>query len=227
MSLYLVGASNPETHRQIAAHEDARALIGLEPEIVGFIDNDRAKRGTSFCGLPVVGPFESVPMLLANHPEARFVNLITRNQRTRCETNTQLAEMGCRFANLIHPAVDLSEVMVGENIYVQDGVRLQAAAHLGDDVVIHAGALVSHECSLDIGVFLAPGVVLCGRVTVGWYTFVGANATVIPDVTIGEWATIGAGAVVIEDVKPYTTVVGNPAQVVRWHYDNRDRDTTL
>ena len=212
MSLYLVGASNPETRRQILAHEDARALVGLGPEVKGFIDNDPAKK--AFIGYPVLGGFEVVPGLVVNDREARFVNLITRTMKIRWEVSVALVEMGCKWGNLIHPSVDLTDVQVGHGLYIQDGVTVQARTRLGDEVVIHTGAIVCHECLVGTGAFLAPGVVLCGRVVVGTAAFVGANATVIPDVTIGRWATVGAGTVVIEDVEPYTTVVGNPAHVV-------------
>jgi len=52
------------------------------------------------------------------------------------------------------------------------------------------------------------------KTKVGYGASIGAGATIRCGVSIGEWAMIGCGAVVLNDVKPYTTVVGNPAQPV-------------
>jgi serine O-acetyltransferase len=45
--------------------------------------------------------------------------------------------------------------------------------------------------------------------------FVGAGAKVIGPVQVGDGARIGANAVVVHDIPPHSTVVGNPARVVR------------
>ena len=44
---------------------------------------------------------------------------------------------------------------------------------------------------------------------------IGANATILCGITIGENAVVGAGAVVTKDVLPNTTVVGNPAKLLK------------
>ena len=44
---------------------------------------------------------------------------------------------------------------------------------------------------------------------------IGSNATILPGIIIGEYALIGAGAVVTKDVPAHSTVVGNPAQLLR------------
>ena len=49
----------------------------------------------------------------------------------------------------------------------------------------------------------------------GAHSFVGANSVVKPGVKIGVSCTIGAGSVILEDVPDYTTVVGNPARIIR------------
>jgi UDP-perosamine 4-acetyltransferase len=61
-------------------------------------------------------------------------------------------------------------------------------------------------------VFLSPGVVLSGGVTVGDNSFVGAGAVVIQGGKIGDNAVIAAGAVVVRDVADGALVKGVPAK---------------
>ena len=77
MSVYLVGAKNPETRRQVEAQRAA------DPSFVvaGFIDNDPAKRDTVFLGLPVLGGVDVVGNLLLDDPgtPGRFKTPTLRN----------------------------------------------------------------------------------------------------------------------------------------------------
>jgi carbonic anhydrase/acetyltransferase-like protein (isoleucine patch superfamily) len=60
-----------------------------------------------------------------------------------------------------------------------------------------------------------PASKMDGKVTVGHDVWIGEDVTIIEGVTIGNGAIIGACSVVAKDVLPYTTVVGNPAKVVK------------
>lgn len=210
MKMVFLGAANPETGRMIKALERSQPNFRAH----GFLDNDPAKKGTEFLGLPVLGGFEVLPELVADDA-VRFVNLITGSTRTRYETSLHMARAGCRFANLVHPSVDLTQTSMGVGNYIQEAVILQADVRVGNNSSIHMAALISHEVVIGDSVFVAHGVSLSGCVQVGDGTFIGTNATVVPRLRIGKWATVGAGSVVIKDVPDYATVVGNPAKVIK------------
>ncbi|BAP80151.1 group 1 glycosyl transferase [Pseudomonas sp. MT-1] len=57
------------------------------------------------------------------------------------------------------------------------------------------------------------------RVVVGHDVWIGRNAIVLSGVKVGDGAVVGAGAVVTKDVPPYAIVVGNPAKIVRYRFD--------
>ena len=61
------------------------------------------------------------------------------------------------------------------------------------------------------------------QIVIGNDVWIGADVTLLGGVKIGNGAVIGAGAVVAKDVPPYTIVVGNPAKVIRYRFD----DTTI
>ena len=88
-------------------------------------------------------------------------------------------------------------------------------AEIGMQCILNTRALIEHDCRLMEGVEIAPGAVLCGRVTVGRNTWIGANATIAPRIRIGSNSIVGAGAVVIADVPDNVVMAGVPARLIR------------
>lgn len=116
------------------------------------------------------------------------------------------------FATVIHPsAVVAPEVQIDEGVQIMAGAVVQAGSRLGADAIVNTGARVDHDCIIDAHAHIAPGVTICGGVSVGAGAHIGAGATVIQGIHLGEGSVVGAGALVIRDVPPRTTVVGIPA----------------
>lgn len=63
-------------------------------------------------------------------------------------------------------------------------------------------------------------VVESKRIIIENDVFIGANVTVLDGVKIGNGAIIGAGAVVTKDIPPYAIVVGVPARIVKYRFEN-------
>lgn len=60
---------------------------------------------------------------------------------------------------------------------------------------------------------------LRGNITVGNDVWIGQEAMILSGVSIGDGAVIGARVLVARDVMPYSIVVGNPAQTIRFRCD--------
>jgi len=54
-----------------------------------------------------------------------------------------------------------------------------------------------------------------------------ANCTILSGVTIGHGEVIASGAVVSRDVESYAVMAGNPAQRIRWRFDEPTRTALL
>lgn len=141
---------------------------------------------------------------------------IGNNNRLRETIYNRLAPHLGEPVNAIHPsAVISSKVDLKAGHFIAANVSINACTSLGMTTVINTGSVIEHGCRIGDHVFVAPGAVLCGDVTVCDRTFVGANSVVKQGVYIGSDVTIGAGTVVLKDVPDGATLVGNPGRIIR------------
>ena len=56
---------------------------------------------------------------------------------------------------------------------------------------------------------------------IGNDVWIGDNVFIKSGVKIGDGAVVGAGAVVTKDVPPYAVVVGVPARVIKYRFDEK------
>jgi acetyltransferase EpsM len=134
--------------------------------------------------------------------------------------NTRRAEiarlLNAQYGTAVHTSVLVSPTAeVNPGTVILHGSIVQSGTRLGAHVLINTAASIDHDCRLGDYSHVSPHGTLCGHVEVGEGSHIGAGAVVIQCVRIGKWCTVGAGAVVLRDVPDYTTVVGNPARVLK------------
>lgn len=177
--------------------------------IVGILDDDVARRGTTFRGYRVLG--DAVVLTDAGLRDALVMVAIGDNQR-RAVVARRAAGMGARFVVGLHPDARLSRsVEVGTGTVVMAGVVINPDVRIGEHAIINTSASIDHDCRIGDFAHISPGATLAGSVTVEAGAHVGAGASLIPGVHVGRDAVVGAGAVVIGDVPDGATVAGVPA----------------
>jgi len=89
--------------------------------------------------------------------------------------------------------------------------------HLGA-IVIGSGCVVGRNCTIAHNVTIGHGGGRSrsgsGNPVIGDRVYIGPGAILIGPITVGDDALIGAGAVVVKSVPPCGVVVGNPARLI-------------
>ena len=103
-------------------------------------------------------------------------------------------------------------------------VDIHPAARLGQGILLDHGtgfvvgetAVIGDDVSILQGVTLGGTGKQCGdrHPKIGRGSLLGAGAKILGAIEVGEGAKVGAGSIVLDTVRPYTTVVGNPARPV-------------
>lgn len=181
--------------------------------IAGFVDEvDPEPR--PLCGAQVLGGREQVALAAARG--IRHAIVAIGQGDIRLARAGWLQDQGFAIITAVHrAAVVAASANLGPGTMVGAGAVVGVRAQLGTAVIVNTRAGVDHDCIIDDGAHVCPGVTLAGAVKVGRCAWIGAGATVIDGIVIGEGALVAAGAVVVEHVAPRAVVMGVPARVVR------------
>jgi serine O-acetyltransferase len=109
---------------------------------------------------------------------------------------------------------------------VTTGIQLPTSAAIGPGlyiphtgcIVVSSRAVIGRHCTIAHGVTIGHGGGGCkpsgACPVIGDRVYMGPGSIIIGPITIGDDALIGAGAVVIRSVLPRGVAVGNPARVI-------------
>jgi serine O-acetyltransferase len=108
----------------------------------------------------------------------------------------------------------LQRVSVRTGITFAPGVagRGLSIAHYGS-IVVNAKASIGEYCRIHSATNI--GTAGGGVPTIGSFVYIGPGAVIYGDISIGDHAVIGANAVVNRDVPAGVTVAGAPARVIK------------
>lgn len=185
---------------------------GLDYTIVGFVDEDEAKRGETVEGRPILGPMSMLESLRQERGNLGVIVAIGDNERRRAVFE-ELAGRGFEFASAVHRNACVADtVKIGRGVLVAAGVVVNSDARIGDDAILNTGCTIDHDCVIGAHAHVGPGVNVCGTVSIGDGTLIGVGSSVIPNVTIGAHVLVGAGAAVTGDLPDGAKVGGVPAK---------------
>ncbi len=201
----------------LGAGDHAKVVIAtVEAEakftVIGLLDDDESKHGTTWYGHPVLGGSDQLTRLREQGISKAVVAVGDNVGRAKA---AQIAvKAGFGLPTVIHPtAVILKGSVISEGSVLLANAYVGADSHLGAGALLSVGALVAHDCVIGSWCQLCPGAKLGGHVKLGDYSLIGMGASVLPGITVGRQAVVGANAAVIGDVPDFVTAVGVPARV--------------
>ena len=128
----------------------------------------------------------------------------------------EIERLGLETVCVIHPTANIaSSAQIGKGATVLVGVSINTGARFGDFCCVNTSAVVEHDCVIGGNVFLQPGSLLAGNVTVGDDTIIGIGASVRENFKIGKNCIVGGGAFVCSDIPDDSIAYGVPAKVIK------------
>ena len=137
---------------------------------------------------------------------------------------------------------------IGRNVNVEHGAYFGSGCliEIGDNSGIGVDCHIPADIRIGNDVMMGPQVLIIGRnqnhrfddvgipmrlqgyedalpVVIEDDVWLGARVIVLPGIRIGRGSVIGAGAVVTKDVPPFAICAGNPARIIRFRNDSKER----
>ena len=183
--------------------------------VMAFVSDNENEYGNIVDDLPVLS-FERCQSLFPAKNYVMFVAIGYSKMNTGREfVCKKCRKAGYQLTSYVSPRANCwDNVILGDNIFIEDGVFVGDNCKIGNGVFIKAGSVLCHDDELHDYVFFSGGVVLGGHVVVGDNSFVGLNATIKSHIEIGGFNIVGAGANVIHSTGLNSVSVGNPARSV-------------
>lgn len=134
--------------------------------------------------------------------------------RVRERAVKQAQELGCHFATLLGPDVQVAEEYsrIGQGSIIATGSVVSVNVTIGEHVNVSGGCIIGHDAVIEDFATLSPGCLVMGGTRIGKGAFLGVGAVTTEHRDIGDGAVIGAGGVVVKDIPPGVTALGVPAK---------------
>lgn len=207
--LLLVGAGG--FGREVAEAVRSPVLAAPAWELLGFLDDDPAKRGTTVDGVPVLGGVDAAE----RYPEADLLLCPVRPDSfgTRRLLAGRLGLGDERYATFVHPTATVGPTSsIGAGSVLLAHVDLTAGVRVGRHVAIMPQTVLTHDVVIGDFATLASGVRLGGGCRIAGGAYIGSGACIREGITVGEGALVGMGSVLTRDVPPGRLWFGAPAR---------------
>jgi acetyltransferase-like isoleucine patch superfamily enzyme len=157
-------------------------------------------------------------------------------------TNISNCDFG--YYNTIYDHVVLQEVEIGDFTYIANGSSIKRTkigkyCSIGPDVKCGLGRHPSHTFVSTHPMFFSTlkqsQITFADknyfddfkRVEIGNDVWIGANAVIVDGLMVEDGAIIAAGSVVTKNVPPYAIVAGIPSEIVRFRFEEDERQYLL
>jgi sugar O-acyltransferase (sialic acid O-acetyltransferase NeuD family) len=199
----------------------ADAIHSRRGVVLGFVDDDVTKQGTTVMGLPVMS-LVSLQELGQKQPVQ--VALGIGDNAARMAVYERCRGLGLTIGTVIHQAAIVSpSAKISQGTVIFAGAVVNVEANVDAGCIINSSSVVEHN--VDVGAFahVSPGATLAGGSKLGSLSHLGAHAVVNDDIFVGARTVVGSGAVVNRHLPDDVVAYGVPAKVKRQRSEGRMR----
>ncbi|MEM8546207.1 MAG: CatB-related O-acetyltransferase [Cyanobacteria bacterium P01_H01_bin.119] len=176
------------------------------------------------------GPNPEHPFPIAAHPRVCFLKPVVRSPLIEIGNYTYYDDPDnpdqFEHQNVLYH-YGPEKLKIGKFCAIATGVKfiMGGANHKLDGISTYPFPVLGH--GWEIAMDQLKNLPNRGDTVVGNDVWIGLESVIMPGVTIGDGAIIAAKSVVVKDVDPYTVVGGNPAQVIKQRFSDRDIERLL
>lgn len=209
LGLYGAGGHGRETMNQIIKLIENNDLDFYKTNIY-FIESQKKYQKVN--DIPVL----SLDEFCAIEHYEKYFNISVADHKTR-----KILANKCLNMDLIPISIYSKLSSVGSNNAIDVGSLISEFSlittntRIGRFLHLNRYASISHDCVVGDFVTFGPYASCNGNVIIENGAYIGSGAIIKQGVVVGKNSIVGMGAVVTRDVKPYTTVVGNPAKELK------------
>jgi sugar O-acyltransferase (sialic acid O-acetyltransferase NeuD family) len=179
--------------------------------VLGWVDEDPARKGELVEELPILGPPGDVCREFGGQG-IWFHGAVGDNFHRRRLTGI-FEQAGFQPATLIDPSAAIAaSAQIGAGCYIAAQASIAPRARIGRHVMVNLGASIGHHSQCGDFCQVCPGGRVSGRALLGEGAFVGSNGVVAPRVSVAEWATVAASSLAVQNVPARATAIGVPAR---------------
>lgn len=170
-----------------------------EYEVVGFIDNNT--KDVIFNGIGIIGSDDDVLTLYKNKVfDYLFIGIGYLSFALR-EKLFNRFKGKIPFANIIMPGIEIHKTaLLGEGVYIGQRTAIGAEAIIEDNVFVHAGSAIAHNCSIGKHTYFSGRNYIAGFSRIGQSVFLGLGVMVSDHIQICDESWIGIGCIVAQNI---------------------------
>ena len=195
----------------------AKQHFNAKYDVIGYSIDDPLL-GSEINGIPILCKIKDLASLYNDIADVRYFFALYKptcmQERVNLFKSLSLPER--KFINFIHPLAFVApSVTIGTGNVVCSNTTINCNARIGNFNTFNGNILFGHDSVLGDYNILAGSATVSSEVIIGNGNFVGLNSTIRDRIKIGDYNIIGMSAAILHDIESNTTLIGNPAQVLK------------
>ncbi len=185
-------------------------------ECVGYLDDDPAKAGQAYYGIPVLGGFALIPRLAERGITGAIP--VLGDLGLRLGMFDLMRRHGLEAITAVEPSVvAASDLRLGEGGLISFGTIILNNVEIAPYAFIGSGVKILHDVSIAKNCVIGGGTVIGSTTSIGENFACGVGCVIRSGgVRIGRNVQLAAGTVVLQDIPDNAFAIGNPGRVIRY-----------